>query len=357
MSLQLESIERSSGATFAAVGDHQLPRCFGDPRDEWAAVRKGCGVLDARFRGLLRLTGGDRVTFLQGMVSNDVARLRDGQGTYASLLTQQGKVVSDMRIYVLPDELWLDVPVCRTVAVRESLERYIVADDAEFTPSEFEALIAIEGPLAARTLLGVTGQTVEELPEFAHRAVSFNGKPLRVVVTSHTGEIGFLFVGPPDVAGQLWEHCCAAGAQPVGMEALDTLRIEAGIPWYGPDMDESTLVGEVGLEHAISYQKGCYLGQEVVERVAARGHVNRKLVGLTCAGQLVPPPGTKLTREGKEVGGITSATWSPARTSVLALAYARRECSEPGAEMQAMLDGGGVAAQVVPLPFYSRSVS
>jgi len=335
-----------------------LPQQFGDPEAEWTAVRRSCGVLDARFRYLLRLTGSDRITFLQGMVSNDVARLREGEGTYATLLTQQGKLVSDLRIYVLADEIWLDVPVICVAAVRENLERYIIADDVEFVSDDaWAALVAIEGPLAARTVLGVIGENAEDLAPFAHRPVTFNGVPARLIAASHSGEAGYVLCGHPDTAAGLWEHCRAAGAQPVGMQALDVLRIEAGIPWYGRDMDDSTLVVEAGLESAISYQKGCYLGQEVVERVAARGHVNRKLVGLICAGEVAPSAGTKLLRDAKEVGWITSAVWSPARAAVIALGYVRRECWDPGVEVQAATDGSAIAARIVPLPFYKRSPS
>src|SRR5262249_48175988 len=134
MTAQLDAVERAAGATFARFTNCELPARFTTPAQEWGAVRQGCGLLDARFRGLLRMTGGDRTTFLQGMVSNDVARLGEGEGTYAVLLTQQGKVVSDLRVYVLADELWLDTPSTRVSPVRESLERYIIADDVEFAP-------------------------------------------------------------------------------------------------------------------------------------------------------------------------------------------------------------------------------
>jgi folate-binding protein YgfZ len=315
-------------------------------------------VLDAGFRALLRLIGSDRVTFLQGMVSNDVARLQSGAGTYAALLTQQGKVVSDLRVFVLPDELWLDVPAARAAAVRENLERYIIADDVEFAADASMApLVVIEGPQADRVLLAVTGESATELPPFAHREMTFDGVCVRAVAVTHTGERGYLLFGEPAVAPNLWKHCRAAGAEPVGMEALDVLRIEAGIPWYGRDFDDTTLISEVGLEAAISYQKGCYLGQEVVERVAARGQVHRKLVGLLCDGGKVPPPDSKLLHDGKEVGWITSAVWSPARDAVIALGYARRESWDLGTEMHVALAETSVGARVAAVPLYTLQSS
>jgi folate-binding protein YgfZ len=352
MDAQLEAVERASGAAFARFADSELPARFGDLQNEWTAVRQHCGLLDARFRSLLRLTGGDRITFLQGMVSNDVARLHDGEGTYAALLTQQGKVVSDLRVYLLADEAWLDVPAARAQAVRESLERYIIADDVEFVSDDaWMPLIAVEGPEAAKVVHAATGESVDQWSPFAHRELRFEGMRIRLVAASHSGERGYLAFGDPAISTILWQRCRTAGAQPVGMEALDVLRVETGIPWYGRDMDDSTLISEVGLESAISYTKGCYLGQEVVERVAARGQVHRKLVGLVCDGSAAPPAGATLVRDGKEVGAIASAVWSPARQAVIALGYVRRECWDAGCEMEIVLPDGTVTARVVALPF------
>ena len=184
--------------------------------------------------------------------------------------------------------------------------------------------------------------------------MTFDGVRVRAVAVTHTTERGYLLFGDPAGAPNLWKHCRAAGAEPVGMEALDVLRIEAGIPWYGRDFDDTTLISEVGLETAISYTKGCYLGQEVVERVAARGQVHRKLVGLRCDGRQVPPPDSKLLRDGKEVGWITSAVWSPGCEAVIAFGYVKREYWDIGTEMHVALAESSVRACVVALPFYTQ---
>ena len=358
MNAQLEALQKASGAVFAPFIDRTLPARFTTVLDEWAAVRRRCGVLDAGFRGLLRLTGSDRVSFLQGMLSNDVARLQSGAGAYAALLTQQGKVVADLRVYVLPDELWLDVPAARAAAVRENLERYIIADDVECAADDGVApLVVIEGPLADRVLLAVTGEATADLAPFAHRGMTFDGVRVRAAAVTHTAERGYLLFGDPAAAPNLWKRCCAAGAGPVGMDALDVLRIEAGIPWYGRDFDDTSLISEVGLEAAISYKKGCYLGQEVVERVAARGQVHRKLVGLICDGEQIPPPDSTLLRAGKDAGWITSAVWSPARNAVIALGYVRRESWDLGTEMQLAVAAATSRARVVAVPFYTHQSS
>ena len=279
MNPDLEAAERGSGAEFARYADLVLPARFADLQREWSAIRQRCGLLDARFRALLRLTGPDRTTFLQGMITNDVVKLQNGQGAYAALLNIQGRVVSDIRVYVLAEELWLEVPAARASVVRETLEHHIIADDVEVVTDDRAPLVILEGPQAARTVRGVFGEDVGELPPLAHRELELDGSPVRLAAVTHTGESGYLVFGNSAAAANVWQRCRAAGAEPVGMEALDVLRLEAGVPWYGRDMDESMLISEVGLEAAISYRKGCYLGQEVVERVAARGQVHRKLVG------------------------------------------------------------------------------
>jgi len=354
VSSDLEALERDIGAEFGWYAGVELPARFSDLQREWSAVRQRCGLLDARFRGLLRITGSDRTTFLQGMVTNDVARLQSGQGTYAALLNIQGKVVSDLRVYVLAEELWLDLPAARASTVRDVLENHIIADDVEFVADDRTALVVIEGPEAARTVMAAFGENVQDLVPFAHREVPLDGNSVRLATVTHTGESGYVVFGDPAASASLWRRCRAGGAEPVGMEALDVLRLEAGIPWYGHDMDESMLISEAGLEAAISYHKGCYLGQEVVERIAARGQVHRKLVGLMCEGQVTPPPDSKLVCDGNEVGWITSAAWSPARAAIIALGYLRREYWDAGVEMSVALPQGSTTARVTPLPFYVR---
>jgi folate-binding protein YgfZ len=354
MSAELKALQRSAGAVFATFAGQELPARFTSLECEWAAVRQRCGLLDARFRGVLRLSGTDRTTFVQGMVTNDVAALKNGEGTSAALLTIQGRIASDMRIYTLAEEIWMDVPLQRVAAVREHLEHHIVADDVEFiTDTDLWApLVAVEGPEASGILATAVGAGVQGLPPFGHQECRFDGASLRIAAVSHAGEVGYLFFGPSASTRRLWEACRNAGAEPVGMEALDVLRVEAGIPWYDRDMDESTLISEVGLERAISFRKGCYLGQEVVERVAARGQVQRKLVGLTCDSPLPPPADAPLSHDGKEAGFITSALWSPARQSVIALGYVRQDWWDPGCELQVALPNGTATARVVELPFY-----
>ena len=334
---------------------------WGDPsgswRGQWSAVRTACGLLDARFRAIVRVTGSDRVTFLQGMVTNDVAPLHDGEGTYAALLTIQGRIVADMRIYALADELWLDLPAARVEPVCAALERFIVADDVELAVGDWVPLVSIEGPHADAAVQRLTGLAVAGHRRYGHRAVSIGGETCRIAAVTHTGERGWLICAPPASGDRVGAQLGALTLARVEPPVLDALRIEAGIPWYGRDMDESMLISEVGLEEAISFRKGCYLGQEVVERVAARGQVHRKLVGLTASAAAFAPDGAKLYRDATEVGWVTSTAFSPACDAVVALGYVRREVSELGTQLIARVGERELAMVATALPFYRGSAT
>ncbi len=348
----LDTAQRLAGAKLVDFQGVLLPRTFTTLAAECRAVRHQVGLLDGRNRRLLSLVGGDRTTFLQGMISNDVAQLAAGRGTYAALLTVQGKLVCDLYVYVLDDRVLLDVPSARQDAVRAALERYIIADDVEFEDLDIEPLLALEGPRAAALLAEVAQARVDDLLQYAHREIVLYGQRLRCVAVAQTGERGFRLCGNPHAVADLWQRLTAAGATPVGLDALDVLRLEAGIPWYGPDMDEDTLVMEIGIEEALSFSKGCYLGQEVVERVAARGHVNRKLCGLDVASSTLPPAGTTLSRDGEEVGAITSAAWSPVLGRIIALGYVHRSAFTPATELKARVGAEEISVTVTERPVY-----
>jgi folate-binding protein YgfZ len=353
----LDRAQVAAGAEFIDFRGARLPRAFAPTSEEWHAVRHTAGVLDGRTRASLSLIGTDRVTFLQGMISNDVAKLRAGEGAYAVLLTVQGRIVSDLFVYVLGDRLLLDVPACNRLAVREALERNIVADDVEFDEGAPQPLCAVEGPQSAAILEQVAGQAFHDLPRLRGRQIRIGDTPAYCVAIDQTGECGFRVLGPATAAEPFWRALTQAGARAVGMAALDVLRLEAGIPWHGVDMDEQTLVGEVDLPGAISFTKGCYLGQEVVERLAARGHVNRKLRGLTAEVARPPRAGARLTHDGKEIGRITSAAISPALGHVVALGYVHRSAFEVGTVLRAC-DGDEVYDMTITdLPFHHGSAS
>lgn len=357
---RLYDAELAAGASFGEWFGWQLPARFTDPLPEHRSVRVGAGLIDQSYRGILELSGKDRTRFLNGMVTNDLKPLKDGDGQYAAILTSHGKLIADMRIFAIEDAYWLDLNEELIPKVRQTLERHLIADQVEIRDrcGEF-VLLALQGPASAE-LLGRLGiERAKTLEEYRHFEARIEGTPVRVVRASETGEEGFIILVPADAASAIWQGLVEARQgdlrpRPVGMEALNILRIEAGIPWYGLDMDESNLLQEAGLERAASFSKGCYIGQETVARIAHRGHVNWHLVGLLIEGEEVPEVGTKLFDDQREVGRITSAVRSPALGRPIALGYVRRERKEPGTMLRLQTTRGATAAELVPLAFYNR---
>ena len=333
----------------------ELPERFTDPVEEYQAVREKAGLIDLSFRVQVRMTGEDRISFLQGMISNDVKALQPGTGCAATLLTEQGRIVADLRVYALDNALLLDVDARVREKMIEALSRFIIADDVEMEDlSEQQVTFAVQGPTAAQ-ILATAGLSLSLDKPFQHQEVKLAGITARVIRVSDTGEEGYEVLAPVEHAEQCWTALLHAGEplglRPVGLAALQMLRVEAGIPWYGLDMDEGRIVLEVGLEHAISFKKGCYLGQEVVERATARGHVNRKLSGLLLHGNTLPENGTKLFHGTQEVGWVTSAVQSPRFGHPIALGYVRREHLTPGTQLRIDSHGTPMIAEVATLPF------
>jgi len=356
MNPQLERALLARGATMGTTLGCAVPLRFDGVEFEWRAARERCGVTLASFRALIAATGGDRVTFAQGMLSNDIAALKPGQGVYAAHLNQQGKVVADLRVYVQTDRVLFDVLAARADALTAALERFIIADDVELTRVEEQPpLIALIGPTSHATLERALATSLPSWSQLEHRETRYRDEPLLVIAVSEIGGQGYLLCARPELAAPLFESVCAAGASPLGMEALNVLRVESGVPWYGIDMDEDVLVMEAGLDRAVSFTKGCYLGQEVVERVAARGHVNRKLTGLVIDGNEVPTPGALLHAEGRDVGRVTSAVRSPALGRVVALGYVHRDFLAPGTAVSVQTGNRTAHVTVAPLPFTEAS--
>jgi folate-binding protein YgfZ len=347
-----EELWRRHGTPLGDYLGGRLPASFAGLPAEYEAARAAAVVFSVTYRTLLLATGSDRATFLQGMLTNDVRALTAGQGCRAALLNQTGKIVADLRVYAETDRILLDVFTTRAAPVCEALNRYIVADDVEVHPADTAPLIGLAGPTAPAVLARLGAAPASPPDVLQHWTATVGGRPVRVVAVSEVEGEGFVICGTLADGLDLFEAASAAGAIPIGMEAINVLRVAAGVPWYGIDMDETHLVMEVGLDRAISFTKGCYLGQEYVERVAARGHVNRRLSAL-CFTPDVPASGAKLTRSGHEVGWVTSAVRSP-DLGPIGLGYVHRECWDPGTTLDAATPGGSLTATVTTLPFPAK---
>jgi tRNA-modifying protein YgfZ len=306
------------------------------------AARTSAVVVDKSGEGRLRLTGADRVSWLQGLVTNDVATLLPGEGCYAAYLTPQGRMISDLRILATREALLLDVPTVARATVTSRFDQYIITEDVVVEDVTARvARLAVHGPTAAAVLgraLDVPVAALAALAEHSHFDVEFQDAPVIVAACNALGGPGFdvYCAGErvTDVAARLF----AAGARDITADAWDTLRIEAGLPVFGVDMDTDTIPLEAGLEaSAISQTKGCYVGQEVIIRILHRGggRVVRKLVSWTADAaspddELPPAPGTPIAIDGKDIGRVTSAAWSPSLGRLVGLAYAHRDHTDPG---------------------------
>ncbi len=351
----LDASHVTAGAQFRAYHGWRIPETFGDEEREYRALVEAAGVYDLTFRGKIAATGADRVDFLHRMLTNEVKSLQPGEGNYCFLLNAQGHILADLNLLVEPGRLLLDCEPFLTGKLVETLNRFIIMDEVELQDlSPDLGTIAIEGPRSAEVVseaLEIPPPS-EPLAHHAHHAHLASSKvhDHLVVRAGQTG-VGFWVIAGTERIPRLWEQILdaarAVGGRAVGFRSVETARIEAGIPRYGADIEEQNLPPETGQIHAFSFTKGCYPGQEILERVRARGHVNRKLVGLVGSSATVMAAGMKVHAAGREAGYITSGTHSPALGKPIALAYIRRGFFDAGTQVEV----GGSPAVVASLPF------
>jgi folate-binding protein YgfZ len=401
--LASHEIHQMLGAAFGEVGGSEVVQHYGDWRAEHAALCSTAGVLDLGFRSRLCLLGADRVKFLHGQVTNDVNKLDIGRGCYALLVNAKGRIQSDLHIYRLENELLLDFEPGLTAAVTQRLDQYIIADDVQIVDvAPHYGLLSVQGPGAGEALaklgLGLDlpaageicpasqpertspdtphpasghplpssdegrgqgeGWLSKQWPELSVKQIKLpEGGDLYVVQQPRLRTTGFDLYVPAAALGMVFDQLVAAAKQAggcaCGWQALETARIEAGVPRFGQDMDETNLAPEAGVtDRAISYSKGCYIGQEVIARIRTYGQVTKELRGLRLADDLpsLPARGDKLFKDGKEVGYITSAVRSPRLNANIAIGYVRKETNAIGSQVQLQTKAGLSPATVVDLP-------
>lgn len=358
--LSLHEFHHSLKAVFTEVNGMEMVAHYGDVLAEHAALRQSAGVVDLSARSRLCLTGADRLRFLHGQVTNNVKDLKTGQGCYAALVTAKGKLQSDLNIYCLADELLLDFEPGLLAAVAERFEKFIIADDVQVVDvAAHYGLLSVLGPKSAEVVarLGL-GLVVPEKPL---HFTSITDPTLGEIYCANQSRGAspdcdlFVPIGSlAAVADKLIAAAKEAGGGPCGWDALELVRVEAGVPRFGIDMDENNLAPEAGIElRAISYSKGCYIGQEVIARIRTYGQVARALRGLVLPDDLreLPSQGSKLFAGDKEVGFVTSVIASPAFKKNIALGYVRREHNEPGTTLGVQFGDKMFSATVTALPF------
>ncbi len=337
----------SAGARFGEYHGVETAAAFADARGEYRTLRTGCGVFDYAWRVQFGVTGEDRVRWLNGMVTNNVRDLAANHGVYCFLLNPQGHILGDMYAFNLGESIQVETDASQSSALIEVFEKYIIMDDVELTAPVARNAVGVAGPKAAE-VLGRAGFSAEGMASLEMRTVIGTEFDVTLVRLPYPAPAFEVLVAPGNMA-KIWDRLTAAGATPVGYEALELWRISQGVPRYGQDIRQRDLPQETEQQHALHFTKGCYVGQEIVERIRSRGQVHRKLAGFVIEGP-APLPGAKISAGGKDVGEITSVASLPSangKDTTVALGYIRREVGPPGASVEA----GGAKATVSSLPF------
>jgi folate-binding protein YgfZ len=357
--LALHEFHRAAGAAFTEVNGCEVVSDYGDWRAEYAALREGAAVLDLSFRGRLCLLGTDRQRFLNGQVTNNVKDLPVGRGCYAALVSAKGKLQSDLNIYCLENEMLLDLEPGYAAAVSQRLEKYIIAEDVQIIDaSPHYGLLSVQGPKAAEIVQNgpETALALTMIKDPSRGEIYLTNHPrLRAPGFDHPTPLraGFdLFVPiAPAISpmNDFFGQFLSRGARLCGWKAFETARIEAGIPRFGSDMDETNLAPEALDERSISYSKGCYIGQEVIARIRTYGQVAKALRVLKLDGAVadLPLKGARIFMGQNEAGYVTSAIQSPLWDAVIALGYVRRGANDIGAKLLVQTPGGNISAQII----------
>jgi folate-binding protein YgfZ len=365
--LALAETHAQLGASMTGRDGYSVPASYHDHEAEYSAVRGGgAGLIDLSSRGRFLVSGSEAVQFLNGLITNDMKTLEVGQWMPAAFPNVQGRLLASVRVTRLKDE-GTDKKVCPTFlidteaatheTVLKTIERFTLAGDFHVDDiTKVTTLLSVQGSKAASVVGLVLGETEGVSTLNAARQSSWQqaGTTAEVTIihTSHTGEEGFDLIVNNEHAASLWNALQHAGAEPVGYDALEILRIEAGLPRYGIDMDDTNVVTETNLDDSVSYTKGCYIGQEIIARIKYRGHVAKKLSGLMFDARVDVNPGAIINSvDGKEIGRITSVTYSPKLKYTIALGYLKYDYLAAETAVRVLTGDKEFSAKVVALPF------
>ncbi len=338
------------------IGGHDVVLAYSDINSEYDALHGSAVVVDRSHRGRLRFFGEKSGEALTGLVTNDVLALPVGHGQYGAALSAKGRILADLRIFAMPGSFFVDTSARAWPGWFAMVKKYVNPRVSGYR-DESHAIrdIGIFGPASRRiiaTIAGISQDTLAGLAPFGHVASTIGEASVTVMRSPDIGVEGYELLVPFESFESVWSRAVAEGATPAGLAAWEIARVETGRPEWGVDIDENTIPQEANFDelNAISYTKGCYIGQEVVARVHFRGHVNRHLRGLRAAGSDAPPTGAQLIDDsGNHVGDVRSSVASP-RLGGLAIGMVRREIT-PGMSLNAKWEGGERRVDVTPLPF------
>jgi len=358
MKLPLDQLHRSVGAVMIDRDGWSVPDSYGDELFEYAAVReRGAGLFDLSSRGRLLISGSEAVAFLNGLITNDMKTLELNHWMAAVFPNVQGRLIASVRVVRTGAGFIMDTEPATRDAVLQMVQRFTFAGDFRVIDlSSEEIMLSVQGKDAAQIVsTALADASVADISTHEIRQLHWSNSQVTVIRATHTGEDGFDLLVTADRGQELWSGLVHYGARPAGLAALERLRIEAGEPRYGFDMDDTNVVTETNLDDAVSYTKGCYIGQEIIARIKYRGHVAKKLTGLLFDQPVKVEPGTTIkSGDGRDIGRITSVTFSPHLGRTVALGYVKFDFLAADTEIRVNGAAGELHAVVSKLPFISR---
>ena len=328
----------------------KIPLAYSNAEQEYWTIKKAVGLADISHLGRLKITGKDRISFLNGLLTNDISQLKENAGQRSALLNSKARVLADLHLYAEQDSLLVDTGESSASHVKEILDRFVITEDVQIQDSSHDLVqITIQGPSSSQAIKEVLGAEAQDLKQLEQKTLG----PSTIIARDRTGQSGYDIIMPALEAEPVWHGFLLNGGEiglnPVGSQALEILRLEAGYPKYATDVDENTIILEAGFKDAINFNKGCYLGQEVVARATHIGRVNKQLVRLEVETKESVSPRSKLMSDGREAGFITSAAFSPGLRRVVGLGYANREFAKEGTKVNVQSGETSLSAVVTKI--------
>lgn len=350
-------LQKQAGATVSQAFGWSLSSSYSSLAQEYEATRRGVGLVDRSHIGRLRLTGEDALNLLNRLSTNDLELITSvGQGVCTVLTSNKGRILDLLFVHRLEDGLLVLTSPQNRQKVADWIDFYTIVEDVAIRDvTEDTAMLAVVGPRASSLLSEITGHDISSLSRYDSLAAKVSDIEMSVVRTDFASLPGYDMIVPASRAEPLWQHLLDKGAEvgivPVGMEALEAVRIEEGVPLYGRELSEEVNPLEANLLEWISFNKGCYIGQEVVARLDTYKKVQRHLVGLSWDVDEDPAANAGLFLQGKRVGDITSTVRPPGRSEGIGLGYVRKAHAQAGVRLAVETADGELVAQVEDLPF------
>ena len=345
----LSTVHKESGAKVENIFGWDIPISYIDPIQEHLICRKDAILVDLSHYGKIEFTGHDASTFLQGMVTNDVLSLEDGQGKYATFLTRQGKIISDLYLYKNKEKFQAILPPGENSNFISSIEQFIIMEEIEIEDfSDSFSMFGVFGPNASNFL-----EDYACLPISSHEYIKHEN--IEIIKELWTGETGYLVIVQTEEAVDLWKKLTAKGIQSAGLKAFESLTLESGIPLFGSELGPNINPMQAFIDkEAIDFEKGCYIGQEVIAKIKYIGQVNKGLVGIEISDEQVPEKNSKLLIDKEEVGSITRSNFSPSTNRIIAMGFVQKKAMAIGTKINILSGNKEISGTVVKLPFLNK---